>query len=68
MDSKRGRIIISQMIEYSRRNLAFATEYMSSLPENSAAKIFCEIPYALAVATVSIIEGGLPKLTREQVM
>lgn len=56
------------MIEYSRRNLAFATEYMSSLPENSAAKIFCEIPYALAVATVSIIEGGLPKLTREQVM
>lgn len=56
------------MINYSRKNLAYAEQYLSSLPEGSAAKTFCEIPYALAVATVSIIEGGLPKLSRQQVM
>lgn len=57
-----------KMIEYSKANLAFAEEYMKSLKDNSAARTFCEIPYALAVATVSIIECGLPKLTRQQVM
>lgn len=43
------------MIEYSRKNLAYASEYLKSLKEGSAAKVFCEIPYALATATVSII-------------
>ncbi len=52
------------MIEYSRRNLAHAEKYMESLGANSAARVFCEIPYALAVATVNIIEHGMPKLTR----
>ncbi len=56
------------MIEYSRKNLSFAAEYLKSLAEGSAAKTFCEIPYALAVATVNIIEGGLPKLSRQQVI
>lgn len=41
---------------------------MSSLPEHSAAKTFCEIPYALAAATINIIECGLAKLTRQQVL
>jgi hypothetical protein len=41
---------------------------MNSLGVGSAARIFSEIPYALAVATVNIIECGLPKLTRQQVM
>lgn len=41
---------------------------MKSLGEGTAARTFSEIPYALAVATVNIIEGGLPKLTRQQVM
>lgn len=52
------------MIEYSRKNLAYAEEYMKSLPTSSAAFIFCEIPYQLALATVDVIEHGLPKLTR----
>jgi hypothetical protein len=56
------------MIAYSRRNLGYAEEYLKSLGEGTAARVFCEIPYALAVATVTIIEGGLPKLTRQQVM
>lgn len=56
------------MIEYSRRNLGYAEEYIGSLGEGSAARAFCEIPYGLAVATLKIIEGGFAKLTREQVM
>jgi len=57
-----------QMIEYSKRNLKYATKYMEALKEGSAARIFCEIPYSLAVATVHIIETGGQKLTRQQVM
>lgn len=50
------------MILYSRRNLKMAHEYMKTLKPGSAAYIFCEIPLALAEATVSIIEQGLPKV------
>lgn len=50
------------MIQYSRKNLEYAQEYMKSLQPGSAAYIFCEIPLALAVATINIIENGLPKV------
>ena len=53
------------MLAYSRRNLAYAERYLEQLGSQSAAKTFCEIPYLLAVATAKVIEGGLPKLTRE---
>jgi hypothetical protein len=36
---------------------------MKSLKAGTAAHIFCEIPLALAEATVIIIEQGLPKVT-----
>lgn len=41
---------------------------MKTLKPGSAAYTFCEIPLALAEATVAIIEQGLPKLSRQQVM
>lgn len=56
------------MIEYSKRNLKYAEDYMKDLPSGSAARIFCEIPLGLAIATVNIIEMGGKKLSREQVM
>lgn len=43
------------MIEYSRKNLKMAHEYMKTLKSGSAAYTFCEIPLALAEATVTII-------------
>lgn len=50
------------MIEYSRKNLKMAQEYMNTLKPGSAAYTFCEIPLALALATITIIEQGLPKV------
>jgi hypothetical protein len=38
------------------------------LEKTSAAFTFCAIPYALAEATIGIIEQGSAKLTREKVM
>lgn len=35
---------------------------MKTLKQGSAACVFCEIPLALAEATVTIIEHGLPKV------
>ena len=46
------------MIEYSQKNLKYADQYLSSLKEGSAARTFCEIPHALAVATVNIVSTG----------
>jgi hypothetical protein len=43
------------MMAYSKRNLAYGEQYLKSLPEGSAARIFCEIPLGLALATVYII-------------
>lgn len=37
-------------------------EYLKTLKPGSAAHTFCEIPLALAQATVTIIEQGLPKV------
>lgn len=59
---------MTQMIDYSKRNLKYAEQYMTALPQGSAARIFCEIPLGLAIATVNIIEMGGKKLSREQVM
>lgn len=56
------------MLDYSRRNLKCGEMYMETLAEGSAARTFCEIPLALAQATVAVIGGGGLKLTREQVM
>ena len=39
-----------------------AQEYMKTLKPGSAAHTFCEIPHALAEATITIIEMGLPKV------
>lgn len=50
------------MIDYSRKNLKMAHEYMKTLKPGTAAHTFCEIPLALAEATVTIIEQGLPKV------
>ena len=52
------------MIEYGKRNLKFAEKYMESLKEGTAARTFCEIPLALAQATIFIIETGGEKLNR----
>ena len=41
---------------------------MESLKPGTAAHSFCEIPLALCLATVHIIESGGDKLTRQQVM
>ncbi len=39
-----------------------AQEYMKTLKPGTAARTFCEIPHALAEATITIIEQGLPKV------
>ena len=56
------------MIAYSKKNLALAQKYMESLKPGTAAHTFCEIPLALALATINVIENGLGKLTRQQVL
>jgi hypothetical protein len=43
------------MMNYSKKNLEFAKEYIATLPIGSAALAFCEIPYALAQATLNIM-------------
>ena len=43
------------MIEYSRKNLKMGHGYMKTLKPGTAAHTFCEIPLALAEATVKII-------------
>ena len=50
------------MIDYSRKNLKMAHGYMKTLKSGTAAHTFCEIPLALAEATVTMIEQGLPKV------
>ena len=50
------------MIEYSRKNLKLAYQYMKTLKPGTDVYTFCEIPLALAEATVTIIEQGLPKV------
>lgn len=54
-------------MKYCRKNLIFAKEYMKTLKEGTASYVFCEIPLALADASLTVKENGMPKLTREQV-
>ena len=56
------------MMAYSKRNLELGTEYVKSLKPGTAAHTFCEIPLALALATLQVIGCGSGKLSREQVM
>lgn len=63
-DGKENKYLyfLNKLIEYSRKNLKMGHEYMKTLKPGSAAHTFCEIPLALAEATVTIIEQGLPKV------
>lgn len=52
---------------YTRRNLDLADAYTQALPK-SPAKDFCQIPLALAHATLDVLNIGQPKLTRNAVV
>ena len=53
--------------DYARRQLKQANLYIESLPKNSPALDFCQIPYILAKGTLDAIALGKPKLTRHDV-
>ena len=55
------------MFYYAQKNLDLARSGINSMPKSSF-KFFVEIPLLLAEATLKAIEGGVGKLTREQVM
>jgi farnesyl-diphosphate farnesyltransferase len=52
---------------YARRNLKLAEAYTQALPKGPA-RDFCELPLALAQATLDTMTKGFPKLSRSQVM
>ena len=54
--------------EYARRQLQQANLYIESLPKNSPALSFCQIPYILAKGTLDAIAVGKPKLSRHDVL
>lgn len=56
-----------QMFNYARRNLDLARAGIVSMPKSSF-KYFVDIPLHLAEATLSALESGVGKLSREQVM
>ena len=53
---------------YARRQLKQANLYIESLPKNSPALDFCQIPYVLAKGTLDAIAIGKPKLSRHDVL
>jgi farnesyl-diphosphate farnesyltransferase len=53
---------------YARHNLNLAEAYTRSLPENSPALDFCQIPLALARGTLDVMEQGKEKLSRSDVL
>ncbi|GAB4540077.1 MAG: hypothetical protein Tsb0014_31040 [Pleurocapsa sp.] len=53
---------------YARRQLKFAQSYINSLPKNSPALDFCQIPYVLATGTLDAIAIGKVKLSRSDVL
>lgn len=53
---------------YARRQLIQANLYIESLPKNSPALDFCQIPYILAKGTLDAIAIGKPKLSRHDVL
>lgn len=54
--------------EYARQQLEQAKLYIESLPQNSPALSFCQIPYVLAKGTLDAIALGKTKLTRHDVL
>ncbi|MEM6612549.1 MAG: phytoene/squalene synthase family protein [Cyanobacteria bacterium P01_C01_bin.72] len=54
--------------DYARLQLKQAKLYIDSLPKNSPALSFCQIPYVLAKGTLDAIAIGKPKLTRNDVI
>ena len=73
-DSLRGVSFVPQgwtskdVQEYARRQLQQANLYIESLPKNSPALSFCQIPYILAKGTLDAIAIGKPKLSRHDVL
>ena len=73
-DSLRGVSFVPQgwtskdVQEYARRQLQQANLYIESLPKNSPALSFCQIPYVLAKGTLDAIAIGKPKLSRHDVL
>jgi farnesyl-diphosphate farnesyltransferase len=55
-----------KMIVYARRQIGLAEAYMQAL-KKGAVRDFCSIPLALARATLTTIEAGREKLTRDEV-
>lgn len=55
------------MQSYARHNLSLADAYTKALPKGPA-KDFCQIPLALAHATLSVLVVGETKLTRNAVL
>ncbi|HEY9600486.1 MAG TPA: phytoene/squalene synthase family protein [Allocoleopsis sp.] len=55
------------MQRYARRNLVLADTYTQSLPKGPAL-VFCQIPLALAHATLDILAEGKEKLSRSDVV
>jgi farnesyl-diphosphate farnesyltransferase len=56
-----------QMQTYAHRNLSLADDYTKALPKGPA-KDFCQIPLALAHATLDVLALGQHKLTRNAVL
>ena len=54
--------------DYARRQLKQANLYIESLPKDSPAVSFCQIPYILAKGTLDAIALGKPKLSRHDVL
>ena len=73
-DSLRGVSFVPQgwtsqdVQDYARRQLKQADLYIESLPKDSPALSFCQIPYILAKGTLDAIAVGKPKLTRHDVL
>ncbi|NEO17867.1 MAG: phytoene/squalene synthase family protein [Moorea sp. SIO1F2] len=55
------------MQRYARRNLSLADAYTNALPKGPA-RNFCQIPLALAHATLDVLALGQAKLSREAVI
>ncbi|GFN31687.1 squalene/phytoene synthase family protein [Paenibacillus xylaniclasticus] len=55
------------MLQYTRRNLKLADDYIAELKEGPAMR-FCKIPLALAHATTKLLAAGGNKLTRAAVL
>lgn len=54
------------MRTYARKNLKLADSYTASIPKGPA-RTFCQIPLALAHATLKALDFGIEKLSRDEV-